>query len=92
MKSRLRRLALPATVKLTLNRMSANKHDFTNLQVYSKPEELTSSFYGKSCDLSLSKREAGVGEQILPANQHCISPSLQHFLEQRLVLGCWLDT
>lgn len=36
--------------------MLANEHDFINLQVYSKPEQLTSSFYGKSCDLSLSKR------------------------------------
>lgn len=55
MKGRLRRLAFPPTAKLTLNRMSANEHDFTNLQVYSKPEELTSSLYGKACDLNLSK-------------------------------------
>lgn len=55
MKGWLQRLAFPATAKLTLNRMSANEHGFTNLQVYSKPEELTSSLYGKACDLSLSK-------------------------------------
>lgn len=61
--------------------MSANEHGPTNLQVYSKPAKLN-CFCRQSCDLRLDN--AAGGDRSLLENQHGISPSLHHFLEQRL--------
>lgn len=62
--------------------MLANEHDPTN-QVYSKLAELNFRFCQQSCGLSLANR--GGGDQSLLENQHGISQSLHHSLEQRLV-------
>lgn len=65
------------------HRMSANEHDPTNLQVYTKPAALNFCFCRKSCDLRLGNARGR--DQSLLENQHAISPSLHHSLEQSLV-------
>lgn len=70
-------LRLPGNQKSSEHRMSANEH----LQVYSKPAKLN-CFCRQSCVLRLDN--AAGGDRSLLENQHGISPSLHHSLEQRL--------
>lgn len=74
---------IEAHLEIKSNEQDVSKlPDPTNLQVYSKLSALT-CFCRQPCDLSLGNR--GGRKQSLPENQHDISLSFHHLLEQRLV-------